>query len=357
MIETKKILTKITDIYKPPIRDSNSIKLNLNETQFIDETLFNKIISKIDIDKITHYPEYEELMNSLEKYCGTKKDEILVTNGAAQGIDLVLRTFTPKKKVVIVMPNFNHYESAANIEGVTLKKILYTKDFEFPIDKILKQITSSIDGIILCNPSNPIGSLIPDNFIKQILDKAKEHKKFVLIDEVYFEFSKVTYSSYLKKYKNLIILRSFSKGFALAGLRIGYILSSKNNILELEKTKGPWDINSISVLFAIEVLKKKNLIIGKLLKVKNEIIVFLKNRNLKVLDSDTNFITFEIKNSKLFTKKLSSHGILVSELTDYLSSNNLLTNYIRLGIPSEENKEQVLKVFSKVMDSMNIKLK
>ncbi len=346
MLKTKKQITSL-QAWKAPKRKQKKVLLDLNENQYIDARLMKKISSKIKVENIYRYPEYDDLLEELSKYTNSNKENILLTNGADQGIELIFKTFTPNKKVLIVMPTFSYFEYIAEVEDVYLEKVFYNKKFEFPINEVLKKIDETIDGIILCNPSNPLSIEIKKRHLDLIIQKAKINKKFVLIDEVYYEFYNRSHMDKISEFENLILLRSFSKGFGLAGLRLGYIISSSKNIKEMFKLRGPWDINALAVLYATQILEddKSLSYLDEFNKIKKKLLRFLNQRGYGALNSKTNFIIIKSKNSALLTGHLKANGIYVLNLNDYPSSNNILRNYIRMSVPKRGDLVKVMEAF------------
>ena len=127
-------------------------------------------------------------------------------------------------------------------------KIGYDTKLTLDTQKLYKNINSKVSLIIISNPNSPTGTVLNLNEIKKILEKAKKYKIKVVIDEAYFGFSLVTACPLIKRFKNLIVLRTFSKAYGLAGLRIGYAISNPANIEELTNIKPMYEVNSLAIL-------------------------------------------------------------------------------------------------------------
>ena len=343
MIKPKNNILK-SGFWIAPEDRMNYICLDLNENMFITEEKIRKIVSKLDLSKINQYPEYSKANSMIAKYAGIGSNNLLMTNGADQAIELVLRTFCKKKEVVIPLPTFSYYQQVCSVENIHIKKVYYNNKFLFPLKETLKCIDKNTDGIILCSPSNPLSVIIPEEDIIQIIRKAKKYGCFVLIDEVYYEFNKSKLHKKIWGYDNLILIRSFSKGYGIAGLRLGYIISHKENILQLKKVRGPWDVNGFAVAFVMEMLRDRNWLnyIKECNSIRGDIIRLLKQKDWSVLDSNTNFLTFKVPKSNKFIQYMKNNNILVSNLSRYIDSNSILTDYIRMGIPNSKDKNRVI---------------
>ena len=177
----------------------------------------------------------------------------------------------------------------------------YNQNLELNKKKIYKSLDKKTSLVIISNPNSPTGTYIKIKEIEQILKKAKKFKIKVLLDEAYFGFSKKSAISLIKKYNNLIILRTFSKAYGLAGLRVGYAISNTTNIKQLNNTKPMYEINSLGILAATILLQDKKIktnYINETKLGKNYLLNFFNEKKIEYLDSDTNFILFKIKKNK-----------------------------------------------------------
>jgi histidinol-phosphate aminotransferase len=170
----------------------------------------------------------------------------------------------------------------------------------------------------------------------------------VIIDEAYFEFSGSTAAKLLDHYDNLIILRSFSKSFGLAGLRLGYVLAHKNIIDELVKLRLPWAVNHFAVHGGIVALKHQKHFkekIAETLETKKSLIDFLEGKGAQCYRSDTNFIIAKFSAAKHLVEALKRRGLLVSDVSHYPHSGDLLANALRITVPSQADFPRVQQIF------------
>ena len=205
---------------------------------------------KKQLNTISQYPDSEskKLRSNLKWFTGINPLQILIGNGATEIIYNFCSVFVNKKtKVLIPCPTFSEYEKAAKFFG---GKIIHFKSLNLNNDlsKFLSKIPSN--GIIFfCNPNNPTGELLSKKSIQEIIKVAQKKSTLVFLDETFIELVPDLNHSLIKSiksYENLFILRSFTKSFGLAGLRIGYALGSKQIIEILQKVKIPWNVNYIA---------------------------------------------------------------------------------------------------------------
>ncbi|MDD3647810.1 MAG: aminotransferase class I/II-fold pyridoxal phosphate-dependent enzyme, partial [Candidatus Dojkabacteria bacterium] len=187
----------------------------------------SKVLSSIS-NKLSSINKYPSLLDTLKEkvcnYSGIVPSKCLIC-GADRAFRIISETFIDKNdELIIFQPTFPIFEKCVQLMGGRVKRLALNRKFQLPpVQVISKSLTSKTKIIYICNPNNPTGNFVATNKrIEQILELGV----VVVVDEVYSEFSNQTCINLLKKYNNLIIIRSFSKTFGLAGLRVGYILSS-----------------------------------------------------------------------------------------------------------------------------------
>ncbi|MDH5418658.1 MAG: histidinol-phosphate aminotransferase family protein, partial [Nitrosopumilus sp.] len=285
-----------------------------------------KTILKKNLDNIQRYPDYNssKVISSLTKYIKLDKRYLLVGNGAIEIIYNFCFAFLSKNtKVLIPVPTFQEYELAAKLNNC---KVSYftTMNLSENLDQFLSKIPKQ-GCVFLCNPNNPTGKLLSKNQILVIIKTAKNLSSIVFIDECFIEMvpdSNQSTISYVKKYDNVFVLRSLTKSFGLAGIRIGYAASSKQMIEILQKIKIPWSVNSLAQDAASIALKNKSHIKKSNYVIKKEL-NYLMNaisqlNGFNCYDSTTNFILIKTKhNSTKLQQKLLKHKILIRDCKNF----------------------------------------
>ena len=307
--------------YKPPLEGraaKDYLLLDFNERTTGANPKVKKALKEfIDSDRLQVYPEYGDLELKIAKYAGVKPSEVMMTNGGDQGIDIISRAYLDEgDKVIIPFPAFAMHYQSAGIQGAEILEPKYKERGELPLEEILDLLgNEKVKLIILCNPNNPLGSVIPIEDVERILEKAKEKDIAVLHDEAYFEFSKITCKDLIEKYDNLYIIRTFAKAFALVATRAGYVISQEKNIQELSKIRGPYDVNMFAktaILTALSDIKYMEDYVKEVMeKSKPKLEQFLKERNIFFYPSRANFLLLRFSDPKKIMEGLKSKGILV----------------------------------------------
>jgi histidinol-phosphate aminotransferase len=201
---------------------------------------FNERTTGSKMDRL--YPEYGELEGRIADYAGTPRDRVMLVNGTDRAIDIVFRTFSDRgDKVIIPEPTFAMYGQYACVNGNRIVSPRYVDGTAFPVDDILGSMGGSTRIVVVCNPNNPTGTLASADDVARIARNAPD--TIVYVDEAYFEFSGVTAVGLIDRYPNVIVSRTFSKAFGLAGARIGYVLARPEHVAEMMKVRGPYDIS------------------------------------------------------------------------------------------------------------------
>jgi len=333
--------------YNPPLsgrRAFSGILLDFNERTLPPSSKVQKAVQELlKTNKLQVYPEYGDLERKLAQYVGVNTEQIMITNGSDQGIDLLFRTFTDVGDTVIIpTPSFAMFYQSAQIVGNKILRPLYAKaDLSFPKDVLLRMINKSVKLIVICNPNNPTGTLVSIDDIEKIAQRASN--AIILVDEAYFEFSQVTAVPLIKKYPNIVVTRTLSKAFGLSSLRAGYVVASKSYINELLKVRGPYDVNMIAyiaALAAIDDFKGMQEYVSEIMtQAKPMVEEFFTQNNITFYPSSGNFLLFRPKAEEA-EKILKENGILVRP-----QNKTNIENTLRLSIGTVDQMKRFIKVY------------
>ena len=313
--------------------DKQAIYLDANENPFGE---FNR------------YPDGDhiQLKKKLAEINHAKTENLFLGNGSDELIDLTMRIFCEpaKDSIKIMNPSFVMYEIYAKMNNLQVEKLQLNSDFQLENDKFLNTVSKSQAKVLfLCSPNNPTGNSIDDlEFYIQ------NFSGIVVVDEAYIEFSPNDSAvKLLHKYPNLIVLKTLSKAFGMAGLRIGVGFASPEIASLFIQLKPPYNISSESQRLALEQLNKMEEIennIGFILEEKEKLKKGLKQIKevLKIYPSDANFFLIEFKDAQLVYQKLLDKNILTS-----LRHPNL-KNSLRISVGTAQENSELLKVLSEI---------
>ncbi len=304
---------------------------------------------KANIKKIEDYPDpaSDLLLSSLKKHTKFEKSNIVVGNGAVELIyDFCSAFMSKNSKALIAVPTFQEYESACLLNNASLT-FFNSMDLSEDIDSFVSQIPRK-GFVFVCNPNNPTGTILSRKQMRRIISAAKKLSSMVFADECFIEMVPHSNESILndvKRFDNLLVLRSLTKSFCIPGIRIGYAVGSKDTISILKKIKIPWSVNSLAQDAGIAALSDKEYLSASKKLIQKES-AFLQDRingidGFHCYGSATAFLLIKTKkNSTLLQNRLLKKKILIRDCKNF---RGLDGNFIRVAIKShKENQKLVL---------------
>ena len=286
--------------------------LNQSErSQPIPQHYYTEFIKSLTHEDFSYYPNTKNFKEKICNFYNVKPKNLFLSDGSDIGIKSIFETFTTCGNIVTSEPSFPMYQVYASLYNCQYKGIHYDVDLlELSIDRILEFVDDDTDLIILANPNSPIGDYKTFKEIKPLLDTGK----MVLIDEAYVEFSKnESFIKYIDDYPNLIVTRTFSKGFGAAGCRVGMTFAHKDTIEPISKFRQMYEITGVSLKYCEFLLNNHHLVdtyIKEVVEEKKKVVSMLKN--YEVIDSQCNWIHFNNQDDNKKTKEiLEKHKVLV----------------------------------------------
>lgn len=290
-----------------------------------------EVMVKTSIDS---YPDSEatELRQALAAKLKISTDNLLIGSGSTELIRLIaLAYFGPEELILIPKPTYSEYEIACQLVGARIlhQSALIQANFQINVKDTIDLVNQHHPkGIFLCNPNNPTGQYLSKQEIEQVISRASE--SLVILDEAYIAFTENAWSSLdLLKHDNLIILRSMTKDYALAGLRLGYAIATEPIISILKRVRPPWNVNAVAQKAGIFALKADAYIKEcglKIQEAKNFLIKELSQLGLETVPSQTNFFLVKVSLAFEFRQALMQLGFLVRDCTSFG-----LPNHVRIA--------------------------
>ena len=341
----------IKDLYRIKFHNERSgvLRLDMNENpEGLPREVFDSVISKLTPEYIATYPEKNQLMTLLAEHDGTAYENISVTAGSDEAMRLIFHCFGQRdKKLLTVTPTFEMYGVYAGMFGMKHEMVGYKEDFSINSAEIMQAIDTDTSIVILLNPNSPIGYTYEEKDVKEIIEQSRKVGAIVVIDEAYHYFYTPSFMHLIKEYDNLLLLRTFSKLFSMAGLRIGYVSGTPQLIDYIEKAESTFNVNNIAILFAQEVIQNQELIdrlADTECKGRMWLVEQLKNAGYRTLAMEGNYILFLPKrDSKIVVEKLKKKKIWVR---DY--GKGILKGWIRVSTGSIECMKKFWEAFAQI---------
>lgn len=322
------------------------IKLDANENPYgFPPEVLVQIFREVGSGDLCRYPDAaaEQLRKSLSDYISVRPENIMVGNGSDELILNLMLTFGAGAKFAVATPTFSMYGVHGRIASSTLLEVPRLDDFRIDVDGLIRAASMpEVKIVVICSPNSPTGNAALPGEIEKILSKANA---IVVVDEAYNEFGGESCVPLMDSYANLVILRTFSKAFGMAGLRVGYLLANSGVINELLKVKQPYNLNVFSQAAACLVLQNLLLFkerIKKILQEREKLYEELSEiPGVKAYPTQANFIMFQTAQpaDKIYNDLLGQ-GVLIRNV-----ESRFLPRCLRVSVgTTEENRTFIEKL-------------
>ena len=305
--------------YHPPSGGRrNKLRLDFNENTVGASPLVLDCLKRfLTASDLTIYPEYEHALEDLGAHFGVTTEELTLTNGTDEAIQLAVNTFVEQgHPVLILRPSYAMYKFYSELAGAEIKYVDYReKTLAFPLEELLEQITSATRAVFISNPNNPTGTGTTLAAIEKILDKASGAA--VLIDEAYYEFCGVTALPLIREWPNLFVSRTFSKVYGMAAMRCGCLFSQARNMSFVRKAQSPYSVNTLASMAARIAVQDRRFVeeyVTEVLAAREFLYVGLERLGIPYHMSQANFVLFQAGDRATEIRdKLRDRGVLVRD--------------------------------------------
>lgn len=326
-------------------------KLGSNEN-VLGTSLKAKKAAQLELERVNIYPEItsDTLSKRIKSLHKLKNVEVVIGNGMDHIFEMLARLFLDNgDETIICPPTFSCYELSTIWAGAKPIYVpLSKKDNQLDVPKILKSINKKTKIIFICSPNNPTGNLMKTEDIKKILDSTD---KIVFLDEAYIEFSGKTLVKWIEKYPNLIIGRTFSKIYGLAGYRVGYAFIHKNLAPDYLNSITPFVVTRPSQSAALAALDDKEFVKKSIKLVKDGKKFYYKELSklgINFYRTDSNFIAINTypKKSKEFSLKFLEKGVIIRECSSFGKGGEYI---LRITIGKEEHNKKIISILKEII--------
>jgi len=317
------------------------VKVNQNENPYdLPESVKRRVVERALMRSWSRYPDFDpkELLQALAAFSGWRPEGVLAGNGSNELIEaLLVVTVGPGTRVVIPEPTFTLYGLLTSILGGEVVRVPLAPELEYDAGALRRARRESQAGVtIVCSPNNPTGGVLAVEEVERLCADADG---LVVVDEAYHEFSGQSVVPLLARHENLVVLRTFSKAMALAGLRVGYLLASPALVREINKARLPYNLNFFSQAAALAALENRRELenaVRRLVAMREETFQALSVvPGVRPYGSRANFILFELldRDPKAVFEALYKRGVLVRDVTSYPRLERCLR--VSIGSPDE----------------------
>ncbi len=305
--------------YSPPTAGrEGKLRLDFNEnTLGCSPRVVEYLRGRLSAEGLSVYPEYGEARRELAAFFGVTPDQLLLTNGTDEAIQLVVNTYVDAgQQVCLLRPSYAMYRFYAEVAGAEVREVQYDPEtLAFPLEQLLETLSDGARAVLIANPNNPTGTGLSLEGVIRVLEKARGAA--VLVDEAYYEFSGVTALELIPRYPNLFVSRTFSKVYGLAALRLGCLFSQAENIGFLRKAQSPYSVNSVAVMAARIAIQDREYIesyVREALAARDLLCRELQRLGIAYYPSQANFVLMRIGERAIAVRdRLREAGVLVRD--------------------------------------------
>ncbi len=305
--------------YHPPTGGRrNKLRLDFNEnTVGAPPHVLDFIKRYLTGSDLSIYPEYDHALEDLSLHFGVAPDELTLTNGTDEAIQLLMNTYINSgDQVLLLQPAYAMYRFYSQLAGADVVEVGYRPEtLAFPLEELLERITPATRAVLLGNPNNPTGTGTGLEGIRQILQKAPNAA--VLIDEAYYEFSGVTVLPHIDQHPNLFVSRTFSKTYGMAAMRCGCLFSQAGNMAYLKKAQSPYSVNALAAMAARIAVQDQAFVeeyVLEVLAARELLYVGLERLNISYVESMANFVLFQAGERAISIRdELRNRGVLIRD--------------------------------------------
>lgn len=339
--------------YHPPLGNREGLRLDFNENTAGCSPRVTEKLRDLDGETLARYPERDAGERIVAAHLRVSPEELLLTNGTDEAIHLVCETYLePGDEAVIVVPTFAMYEIYAAATGARVISIPAGKNFDFPTNDVLAAITSRTRFIAVANPNNPTGAFAPIPDLIKIACAAPDAA--LLVDEAYFEFSGETITPQWRELPNLFVSRTFSKAYGLAGLRIGVLMGSADQMQLLRRASSPYNLNSVALACLPAALSDQEYIrdyVQQTREGRAQLESELGSWGIAFWPSRANFVlTYLDRLCKSFISEMRTRGILVRDR----SSDYGCQDCVRITVGTREHNQRLLISMREVFAAIGV---
>jgi histidinol-phosphate aminotransferase len=337
--------------YHPPLGNRDAMRLDFNENTIACSPKVNEVLGRISAGALTRYPEREPVERIVAEHLGVAAEQVVLTNGVDEAIHVLFEAFLDEgDELLLPVPTYTMYEVYASATDARAVAVKAAEDLQFPFERLLSAITPQTKIIAIANPNSPSGSVATRKQIVEIARRAPD--AVVVVDEAYFHFFGETVMDLVGSVSNLMVARTFSKAYGLAGLRLGVLAGPVELMKWVRRVLSPYSVNSLALAClppALEDTAYLDWYVGEVLAARAEFEAELDEVRVRRWPSAANFVLVEIgaKHGE-FVRLMSAGGVLVRDR----SSDPGCDGCVRITIGTREQMGQAAEVLKRTMKEL-----
>ncbi len=337
--------------YHPPLGDRSTLRLDFNENTVACSSKVREALGRISAGSLTRYPERAPVEALVAAHLGLAAEQVALTNGVDEAIHVLFEAFLEAgDELLLPVPTYTMYEVYSSATDARVVAVQAGDDLQFPFERLLAAITPRTKIIAIANPNSPAGSVATRAQLIEIASRAPH--AVVLVDEAYFHFHNETVMDLIGVVPNLMVARTFSKAYGLAGLRLGLLAGPVELMRWVRRVLSPYSVNSLALAClppALEDTAYLDWYVSEVLAARAEFEAALDEAGVRRWPSRANFVLTEIGSGhKEFTRLMSAKGVLVRDR----SSDPGCDGRVRITIGTREQMRQAAAALHEVLAAL-----
>ena len=337
--------------YHPPLGNRDAMRLDFNENTVACSPRVREVLGRISAGELTRYPERAPVERIVADHLGVAPEQVVLTNGVDEAIHVLFETFLDGgDELLLPVPTYTMYEVYASATDARAVTVQADADLQFPYARLLSAITPQTKIIAIANPNSPSGSIATREQIIEIAQRAPQ--AMVLVDEAYFHFYGETVIDLIDSVPNVMVARTFSKAYGLAGLRIGVLAGPVESMQWIRRVLSPYSVNSVALACLAPALEDASYLdwyVGEVNAAREEFAAALYAAGVRRWPSVANFILVEIgvKHAE-FVRLMSAGGVLVRDR----SNDPGCDGCVRITIGTREQMREAAGVLNRTLETL-----
>ena len=350
-IAIRKAVLGLAPYNAPSEGRAKKLRLDFNENTVGCSPSVIRALSRMTAKDMAVYPEYQETTKRLARFFGVRPAEIHLTNGIDDALHLIADTFINYgDSVLVVEPTFDMYRFFAELAGASVAALRYDDEMRFPVDDVIRALQQPAKScprvLYIANPNNPTGTLVKREELKRILQAAAH--TLVLVDEAYFDFSGLTILSWIRRFPNLLVARTFSKSAGLAALRIGCLFGNPELLSAMRRACTPYPVNSAALVAAEAAIRDPRFLqkyTREVLESRAMLEKGLVRLGARIYPSSANFVLADFgPGARRLVRALEEMGILVRGRKDFPRE-----GFIRISAGTRADTRKLLRAMEGIL--------
>ena len=350
---TPRVRVQAMKEYHPPLGCRDALRLDFNENTLACSPKVREVLAGISAGNLTRYPEREPVEAIVAAHLGLSAPQVALTNGVDEAIHVLFETFLEAgDELLLPVPTYTMYEVYASATNASVVPVQAADDLQFPHKRLLAAVTPRVKIVAIANPNSPSGSIVSREQVVEIACRAPH--ALVLVDEAYFHFHGETVVDLIGTIPNLIVARTFSKAYGLAGLRLGLLAGPVELMRWVRRVLSPYSVNSLALACLPPALNDAAYLdwyVGEVLAARQEFEGALDVVGVRRWPSRANFVLVEIGPQHAeFARRMREAGVLVRDR----SSDPGCDGRVRITIGTREQMRQATAALIEVLAAIGI---